>query len=851
MKRREFLKHSALGIASTTGAVLALANTLPKDGGDGKYQGKESGASEKLNQVYAGEPHRLFPSDVPPKQWARFEAQGFSEPACGILYQRENDVPHGMPLGGVATGFVDIDTDGTFGYFNLFNSGVPTRGPIEHGFLGVKSGERCWVLTTREMTGTDNARDIRYWGHYPVTDLEYELDGPFSVGLRAWCPFIPGDSQVSNTPGAVFEVHVRNRSDQAHKVTIGLSFPGPTQAEAQISPTSLRELRYIGWPSSEPISNGTVPAHREEVNAGSFHGQLIRSPLGTEYALGVIGDVPARFGGALWVYGYEYITGQNWANINKQLPKFGISDFSSSLAVDVELAPKGERIVRFLVTWYSPIWKGEKNNYFTRMYTTQYKGAAAVAHFLAENHSTLLKRILAWQQAIYSSEEYPLWLKEELVSILHLIPKTGYWAVAQKPIGEWCREKDGLFGMSECPRECPQIECIPCSFYGNIPLVYFFPDLALSTLRGYKAYQFADGAPPWVFGGCTAGAAEGYEATDPCDMATPSPGYQNTLNGPCYVDLFDRYWQRTGDNQVLNEFYPSIKKAVVYTINLRPGAEGIVSVPAGNLNPTQPHAKPGGGLDWFEGNGWFGMTPHVGGIHLAMLRMAERMAEHMGDEEFALLCRDWFEQGSQQMESKLWTGEYYLAYFEPETNKKSDLVFGYQLDGDWMAKYHGLPAVFPSSRADTTLIKVKETCIAINRYGAANFARRTTSAADPQDFSAAAWGMNYGAHGYFPPEVYMLGATYIYAGDAETGRELVRSCLEGISVKYGYTWVQPNVVSGDTGKRIYGSDYYQNMMLWAVPAAMDDHDIRKAVSKGSLVDRVLIAAKQADTSARS
>ena len=58
-------------------------------------------------------------------------------------------------------------------------------------------------------------------------------------------------------------------------------------------------------------------------------------------------------------------------------------------------------------------------------------------------------------------------------------------------------EEDGLFGLNECPRGCPQIECLPCSFYGNIPLVYFFPEAALSTLRGYKAYQFADGRPPW------------------------------------------------------------------------------------------------------------------------------------------------------------------------------------------------------------------------------------------------------------------------------------------------------------------------------------------------------------------
>ena len=81
------------------------------------------------------------------------------------------------------------------------------------------------------------------------------------------------------------------------------------------------------------------------------------------------------------------------------------------------------------------------------------------------------------------------------------------------------------------------------------------------------------------------------------------------------------------------------------------------------------------------------------------------------------------------------------------------------------------------------LKKIKQTCIAINRYGAANFARPTASAADPKEFAAANWGMGYGSHGFLTPEVYMLGATYIYSGDVETGTEIVRTCLEGISAK--------------------------------------------------------------------
>lgn len=842
MRRRDFLKQSAVGIATAAtvrGGSLISRNT---PGADTEALAAAESLDTEIHARQAGQ--ILFPALAPHKRWTRFAAAGMAQPACGIIYTKADPVEHGMPLGGIATGALDVNTDGTFGYCNLFNSGVPTRGPMGYSFLGLSSGGRTWILSTREMTGIENASDIRYWGHYPVADLEYTLDAPFRVALRAWTPFLPGDAKLSNIPAAVFEVHVRNDSAEVKTATLAFSFPGPTQAEAQISPTSQRQMRYIdGFPVSDAVSQGTVAARRRTFSRGGLEGLEVSSPAGTEYVIGVLGAEKPRFGGGLTIAGYDYATGQQWVQIAHGLSKAAPDDFDASTAVDFHLAPGEEKVVRFVLAWYSPIWKGDEQRHYQRMYAREYTGAAAVAQAVARDHTALLQRVLNWQEAVYTAEELPVPLREALVNILHLITKTGYWAVAQAPIGSWCKQEDGLFGMSECPRECPQIECIPCSFYGNVALVYFFPELALSTLRGYKAYQYENGAPPWVFGGCTAGAAEGYHATDPCDMTTPSPGYQNTLNAPCYIDMLDRYWQRTGDDAVLQEFYESAKKAVVYTIGLRPGPEGIVSVPAGNRNPTQPHTKPGGGLDWFEGNGWYGMTPHVGGIHLAMLRMVQRMAERMNDQTFARQCAQWIEQGSQEMESKLWAGDYYLSYYEPESGKKSDLVFGYQLDGNWMTQYHGLPGVFRDDRVPTVLNKIKNTCMAINKYGAANFALPQAKAADPKDFSA--WGVGYGAHGYFPPEVYMLGAIYLYNGDRATGLKLVVSCLEGISVKYGYTWQQPNVVSGDTGKRVYGADYYQNMILWAVPAALDSKDIKAATSGGGLVDRVINAARQA------
>src|ERR1035441_1511922 len=82
--------------------------------------------------------------------------------------------------------------------------------------------------------------------------------------------------------------------------------------------------------------------------------------------------------------------------------------------------------------------------------------------------------------------------------------------------------------------EDPGVEPLPDTFYANAPIVFFFPDLALSTMRGYKAYHLTNGAAPWVFGGVVGGAKGGFESTAGVEMASPSPGYQTDLTEILY-----------------------------------------------------------------------------------------------------------------------------------------------------------------------------------------------------------------------------------------------------------------------------------------------------------------------------
>ena len=188
------------------------------------------------------------------------------------------------------------------------------RAPLSLPFLGMSlkernvvwllgspraaSGEYMWIPIRRIQTPPV----IHYWGHYPVADLEYTLpDSPVSVGLRAWSPFLPGDSLTSNTPGAVFEVHLLNVSSTTQQGRLAFMFPGPTQAEAQIYLHSPRERRTQPYPHMIALAPTPTRALRQQVRGEEFSGVVVTSEAVKDlgYAIGVIGDMEVHSGGGI------------------------------------------------------------------------------------------------------------------------------------------------------------------------------------------------------------------------------------------------------------------------------------------------------------------------------------------------------------------------------------------------------------------------------------------------------------------------------------------------------------------------------------------------------------------------
>ena len=475
---------------------------------------------------------------------------------------------------------------------------------------------------------------------------------------------------------------------------------------------------------------------------------------------------------------------------------------------------------------------GDIDNVYTHMYASRYPDAVSTAKYLAKNHESLLERTLAWQEVVYTDDKLPVWLRDSLINILYLLTEDGLWAQKTENMPHWVTKEDGIFGLNEAPRACPQMECIPCSFYGSLPLVYFFPELQLSTIRAYKNYQAPDGCPPWIIGGQV-------------NMTQPNwNSYQASTNGISLAGIVDRFLAccDTKDKQYTKEFYPMIKKAMEYTIftckdsnpEYTPG-EQIIATPLKY-----------GDKEWFEADepGWLGCVAHVGLLHLAQARITERIARDVGDEEYAAKCAELVKLGAEAMEKRLWVDDpgYYINFYDPVKEIKNEFVFGYQMDGEWITDFHGLPSALTEDKVRTVLETIKHTNIALSRTSATNYANPDgTPIRQAKD---GTW--DYGRYSYFTSESFMLAMTYMYEEQVPFGIELARKMWQNVVCTHGYTWDVPNLMRGDadTGERVFGNDYSQDMIIWSLPAAIQQKDVAWPTRPGGLVDRMLKAAKK-------
>ena len=396
---------------------------------------------------------KLFPLDLPEDEWVEFPAEGLSQPATGVIY-RGGPNEGGMPLGGLGTGFITLCTDGTLDYYStIFNAflerNIQDTGPrvnyvldrssvpsLKLPFLGLAVGGRTWVLSLTEVDGVEGASGVQYWGHYRVADIEYESDAPVAVGLRSWSPFLPGDGPGSNVPGAVFEGHLRNKTDSPQEGRLGFSFHGPRREE-------------MGFNAYGPWQNLVRDAeHHHRRMDDVVRGVEVLTAwedMTYNYALGAIGNGDVTTGGEL--------AGEGWNDLGHALPEATQGDGGASIAIDFSLGAGESQTVRVFLGWYAPQWRAMGRrapfglNDYTHMYATQFSSSRDVVEYLARGHQRLLERVLSWQGVIYGEQRLPAWLRDSLINVLAVLPQESFWVNSLDPDHWWGPE--GLFCVNE------------------------------------------------------------------------------------------------------------------------------------------------------------------------------------------------------------------------------------------------------------------------------------------------------------------------------------------------------------------------------------------------------------------
>ena len=132
---------------------------------------------------------------------SQHKVEGFDQPIPAICY-RGVDLKSPYPIGAIATGYFELRGNGTLGLSSLYNSYVPMMSDELSGTLLTLIDRPA----ARPIPLDAGHCDISVLAHFPVCNMRFAVKNGPVIWLRAFTTMLPGDAEISNTPGVVFQV---------------------------------------------------------------------------------------------------------------------------------------------------------------------------------------------------------------------------------------------------------------------------------------------------------------------------------------------------------------------------------------------------------------------------------------------------------------------------------------------------------------------------------------------------------------------------------------------------------------------------------------------------------------------
>ncbi len=651
-------------------------------------------------------------------------------------------VARGFPLGGMGTGGICVETDGSFGELRLNNNWMcPIRGTRGSFFaLWCRAGDAAaeTVLlrrapgadvplapTWREYEGVRTVRSTRFAGALPAFTLRHDDDLPVRVALEGFTPHVPHDVVASTLPAAVFRFHVESTRDEPVEAAVLFSFEnvlgrgGTGHLGVELGPDDA--LRSV---HARRVYDSVAGNFQEAVSVAGRRGVRFRTTQrydARSHRAGVVGEYLLLADAAADV---EVTVCDGW-NVDERRAsvldgfarggrigspasgRHGDDGYRPAAAVAAwtRLAPRAARELVFALVWWMPDHVTEPglartdasdaSAGATARSGTEPAGVAVsaggaahdgtrVGHVYAthfDSADAIASHVLDHSTALLAASTEVSRLLDE-----SSLPRWLVRALANARDSVLCNTvipaSGVLYTLEGVDWAWPMGGLTGTNdqrLAAHLYTATFFPELDMTELDEFRRLAAPNGAVPHGNGNCDLGLG----TTDvpygwPLVIKDFLPAREWTDLTMSLVVQVGTAWRQTGRRDVIERFWPALTGGMEY------------------LAGRAPHGVPEGGTTY---DVWSlaGAFAYTATLYLAALRVMIDLASHLAPERVAVYTAR-YAACTDVVEGTLWDDRGFYR-----TTPERETVFTAALAGDWAARYAGLDPVLDPARAASHL----------------------------------------------------------------------------------------------------------------------------------------------------
>jgi len=643
-----------------------------------------------------------------------------------------NTYPHGMPLGGLGAGTFSINP---LGHFNVwhFSPGVHVFDSQPDCFfattqkvLGGKNGGMVYEKKLQHGTEPNNLKpeEVKFSARYPLAWHDFNSKSlPVQLTLNSFSPVIAHNYQESSYPVAIFNWLAKNKSREKMMVSIKFQFGDILSLDHEIDKSQSGPTHHFVKPKN--FSPSQVNAINEESDRGYLYTHQ---------------------------NGQICVLGQNIPGITYEvLP--GTSPNLLALQATFVIMPGQEMSVPMVLAWDIPR-ANQFYRFYTRFFGVNGLNAFKIAKEALLQHQNYLEKINQFQEPVLNRRDLPDWFKATLFNELYYLVDGGtIW------------EADfGRFSYLEC-FDYPFYETLDVRYYGSMPLALFWPEIEKNTMREFAKTISKSDESVIKFNKAMIVDPKDLNKSKPVDPVGIDTGYRK-VSGAAPHDLgthTELPWQKINaylwrnsnrwkdlnpkfilqiyriyflaghkDQNFLKETWPAVKAALEYMKTLDSDQD---ELPENENFPDQT----------FDNWTMKGTSAYCAILTLSAYRAAIRIAERLGEMDFAQTYREKVTKGKESLTKKLWNGKYF------KFDETCEDVMSAQLMGHWYLDLFNLTPVFDVVTIKSVLKSIVDTNL--NRFfggrlGAVNGRTKEGLAVDksrdPKGQGSDIWvGINY------------------------------------------------------------------------------------------------------------